>query len=54
MEFDQGKPLVDRIIQDADAFNTNVETKVKQILYPQRPEAVPKVVRSQYAERVQN
>lgn len=54
MEFDQGKPLVDRIIQDADAFNTNVETKVKQILYPQRPEAVPKVVRGPYAERLQN
>lgn len=53
VDFDKDKPLRDRIIQDAASFNSGVSDKIKNILYPQRPESVPKAVRSEYAQRLQ-
>lgn len=52
VEFDKGKAPRDRVIQDPTSFNTSISEKVKKILYPQRPEAVPKVVRGEYMERI--
>jgi len=52
VEFDKGKEPRDRVIQDPSSFNNSISEKVKKILEPQRPEAVPKVVRREYMERI--
>lgn len=52
-QHDKDKPLRDRIIQDPTSFNSGINEKVKAILYPQRPEAVPKAVQPEYLQRIQ-
>lgn len=52
-QHDKDKPLRDRIIQDPTSFNSGINEKVKAILYPQRPDVVPKSVRPEYMERIQ-
>lgn len=52
--YDKGKAPRDRILVDASAFNTSVQDKLKKMQQPQRVEAVPKVVRGEYAERLRD
>lgn len=52
VEFDKGRPLRDRIIQDPESFNSIVSRKVKSILYPQAG-GVPKSVEKEYFQRIQ-
>lgn len=51
-EFDRGKPLRDRIVQNPSAFQTSIQEKFKDYLRPQRPDVVPPVARPYYAERL--
>ena len=52
-EYDKGRPLRDRIIQDPDSFRSGILTKLKQMQQPQQPSRVPKSVRGEYVERLQ-
>jgi hypothetical protein len=52
IDFDKGRPLRDRIIQDPESFNSSISRKVKSILYPQAG-GVPKSVEKEYFQRIQ-
>lgn len=51
-EFDKGKVLRDRVIQDPSSFDSTINKKIESILNPQSEKAVREPVRSEYMARV--
>ena len=51
-QYDKGRPLRDRIVQDPDSFQKSIAKKVQEYRRPQNLEDVPKSVRPEYARRL--
>jgi hypothetical protein len=51
-EYDKGRPLRDRIVQDPTSFQNSITKKVQEYRRPQNLEDVPKSVRPEYARRL--
>lgn len=51
-EYDRGRPMRDRIVQDADAFQKSIAKKVQEFRQPLTLEDVPKSVRPELARRM--